>query len=306
MAENELLWHLPSVFLLETAGLTIKGPTVAGYERDDHQDRAYYLEVWIEKSTQDDILIPLCQELGVTLVASAGFQSITNAVKLLQRVEERSKPTRIFYISDLDKQGDAMPVAVARQIERWLPEYAPGAEVKLMHLALTSEQAEHYRLPKDEKGRVELDALEARVPGELARLVRRALKPYLEGDVSYFSLETAREEAQEIVSNEWSRLIRPQAQELASIRRQLEDVTGLYRKDVKRLNQRLQRDMAKFREPLRRLQAEVREVSQQFEPELSERPAPAHCDKPEDEWLFDSSREYLEQMDFYKRHQGKG
>ena len=33
----------------------------------------------------DDVLLPLCEELHINLVTSAGFQSITSAVKVLQR-----------------------------------------------------------------------------------------------------------------------------------------------------------------------------------------------------------------------------
>jgi hypothetical protein len=38
-----------------------------------------------------DILVPLCSKLGMTLVTSAGFQAIRNAVKLLKRVEKERK-----------------------------------------------------------------------------------------------------------------------------------------------------------------------------------------------------------------------
>jgi hypothetical protein len=87
------------------------------------------------------------------------------------------KPTRIFYSGDFDPAGDSMPVAVARQIEFWLQDYAPGADIKLTPLALTRDQVITYQLPRipikesdarkagfEERygaGAVELDALEA-------------------------------------------------------------------------------------------------------------------------------------------------
>ena len=43
-------------------------------------DQPYLVEIWIEKSTMDDVLLPLCEELHINLVTSAGFQSITSAV----------------------------------------------------------------------------------------------------------------------------------------------------------------------------------------------------------------------------------
>jgi len=86
-------------------------------------DQPYHVELWIEKSTMDDVLVPICEELHVNLVTSIGFQSIASVVRLLQRVHElmrlcqAEKPVRIFYSSDFDPAGDQMPVAVARQIE---------------------------------------------------------------------------------------------------------------------------------------------------------------------------------------------
>ena len=148
----------------------------------------------------NDVLLPVCREFGINLVYSSGFQSISNVRELLQRVRASRKPARIFYISDFDPAGDLMPVAVARQIEYWLPELAPGADVKLTPLALTREQAEEYRLPrtpiKEEdlrqgkfedvygEGAVELDALEALYPGVLARPAPEAAAPYFDATLS--------------------------------------------------------------------------------------------------------------------------
>ena len=70
-----------------------------------------------------------------------------------------------------------MPVAVAHQIEFWLQDYTPGADINLTPLALTRDQVITYQLPRipikesdarkagfEERygaGAVELDALEA-------------------------------------------------------------------------------------------------------------------------------------------------
>jgi hypothetical protein len=59
------------------------------YGYDYHAtDQPYHLELWIEKSTMDDVLVPICEELHVNLVTSVGFQSITGVVRLLQRASE--------------------------------------------------------------------------------------------------------------------------------------------------------------------------------------------------------------------------
>src|SRR5918994_1428484 len=46
----------------------------------------YHVEVWAEKTTMNDILVPLCYALGANFVSGAGYQSITSvAVSLLKR-----------------------------------------------------------------------------------------------------------------------------------------------------------------------------------------------------------------------------
>ena len=172
-------WFLPSLRLsFASLNWTLDTPAVDGYDPDDSLDRACLLEFWIEKSTMDDILVPVAQELGIRLVTASGFQSISNVVKFLQRVHTLGKPCRLFYISDYDADGQHMPVQVSRQIEFWLPIYAPGADVKLQPLVLTREQIAKYKLlPWTTKSTVELDAMEALHPGELAKIVRRAVSP---------------------------------------------------------------------------------------------------------------------------------
>ena len=143
---------------------------------------------------------PVCRSgeaLQINLVTSAGFQSITSAAKVLQRacqLVHLGKPERIFYISDFDRAGDGMPVAVARQIEFWLHDDAPSADIKLTPLALTRDQVITDQLPRilikesdvrnagfverSGAGAMELDALEALSSGTVADLVRDAIGPY--------------------------------------------------------------------------------------------------------------------------------
>jgi len=321
-------WEPPAVRLdFRSWSFTIPAPSIAGYGPDDYEDRCYDLQVWIEKSTMDDILRPLCRELGVTLQTSIGFQSITSPVQMLKRAHELGKPVRIFYISDYDRAGGGMPVAVARQIEYWLPVYAPGADVKLTSLALTREQVAAYKLPIDNKGRVELDALEARVPGELEKLVRGAVEPFRDPTISD-RLRSAEEEAKRIVRTRWTGLVRSQDQKLTAIYADMQAIVDRYEGEVAALNERLQADVAKFKRPLEELRMEVNAATEKFEPELPERPEPTECEEDDDEWLFASrrrdrplepgqrsgegrkdltqlEREYLNQLVFYKAHQRK-
>ena len=59
----------------------------------------YHLEIWAEKTTQNDILEPLCVRYGVNLITGAGEQSLTACVNVVQRaLANGGRPVRILYI----------------------------------------------------------------------------------------------------------------------------------------------------------------------------------------------------------------
>jgi hypothetical protein len=174
-------WFLPSIEFFDPdldVDWTLSNPQVGGYEANEYVDRAYYLEVWPEKSTPDDILEPLCKELRVPYLPSAGYQSITNIISLLKRIERIGKPARLLYVSDYDSAGRNMPCQAARWMEFYWPQFAPNADIKVIPIVLTADQITKHKLPQTEDGKVELDALEAIVPGELAKIVQRAVSKY--------------------------------------------------------------------------------------------------------------------------------
>lgn len=248
----------------------------------------YHLEVWFEKSTMNDVLLPICQQYGANLITGEGEMSITAVYGLVQRLREADKPARIFYGSDFDPAGQSMPRAVARKIE-WLL-YAEGlrSDVKLAPLVLTQEQVQEYALPrtpiKDSeqraarfeqmhgKGAVELDALEALHPGTLAGILEEALS-------AYYNREAERE------ARTKERALRQ------VIRQRVAEITGRYGPQI---------------EALRSMGEELRALDV---PDLERyEPDPAHP-VPDDgalSWLFDSRRTYLEQIAAYKGYGNGG
>jgi hypothetical protein len=215
---GETLLSLPHIEtdLVRHISLDLPSPEVFGYDYDQSA-QPYHLEVWVEKSTQNDVLEPICRALHANFVPSVGMQSITSAVRMLLRLDHLrrvsgDKPVRIFYISDFDPAGLIMPVSMARQIEFYLDHYAPGADIKLNPIVLTKQQVIDYALPRipieDEdvrkgnfedrhgEGRVELDALDALHPGALERIVREAVDPYRDKDLEDAFADTAKEAQQ--------------------------------------------------------------------------------------------------------------
>ena len=177
---------------------TLPETHIVGLDRDAvRQD--YIVETWIEKSTQNDWLVPFCERRGVNLVVGAGQQSEIRSRELAERASKYAVPARIIFISDFDPDGRSMPKAVARKVEFTLAKFNFDADLQLIPLALTPDQCRHYRLPrtpiKDSNrskdkfeqtfgvGATELDALEALHPGELARLLEAEIDNFLDGDL---------------------------------------------------------------------------------------------------------------------------
>jgi hypothetical protein len=278
-------------------------------------DQPYLVEVWVEKSTQNDVLMPISQRYAVNLVTSIGFQSISGAIQHLKRVRNLHKPSRIFYISDFDPAGDGMPVAVARQLEFWLQKHAPGADITLQPLALTHAQVVDYALPRipikeSDKGKrgfeerygedaVELDALQALRPGTLAQLVRAAIAPYRD-DTLQDRLMEVRYDAREAAEQAWAEQTAEAQAELTTIEDAIEIIVSRYQARLEALNVELQAELEPFRAPIDTLRHAIEAMSETFDPVLPDRPIPARAEVDESDWLFDARRDYLAQMAVYK------
>src|SRR5262249_25275726 len=172
---------------LEIPRLVLLLPTIA---------QRYIVEIWCEKSTMNDILMPLGERYGINVVTYTGETSLTRCAELARRAEESGLPLRILYVSDFDAAGASMPVAAARKIEYEIYKQANyGLDIQVRPVALTHDQCVEYRLPpspveKDEKraavfmerygveGITELDALEALHPGELEHILVKEIERY--------------------------------------------------------------------------------------------------------------------------------
>lgn len=237
-----------------------------------HNTQAYHLELWCEKSTMNDILEPICRRYGINLVTGLGELSITAVHQLIRRVEEVEKPVRIFYISDFDPAGECMPVSVARKIEYFIRLDEMEEHVKLKQIMLTAEQSRHYKLPRTpikekEKrkegfeyrhgtGATELDALEALHKGEMARIIKQIILPYIDIDA-------------------WN--------------------------EVNEKNDEIQEKVRVFLQDKVTNVLEELDVSEydDYEPDTGE-----EIDE-ENNWLYDSDRDYTDQMENYKNWRTK-
>src|SRR5215468_6188660 len=108
----------------------------------------YIVEIWIEKSTQNDWLDPLCRRRCINLVVGIGEQSEIRARELALRSAEYKAPVRVLYLSDFDPGGRSMPKAVARKVEFTIYKHDLNVDFQLIPVVLTPEQCRQYNLPR--------------------------------------------------------------------------------------------------------------------------------------------------------------
>jgi hypothetical protein len=266
----------------------------------------YHIEIWSEKSTMNDILVPLAEMFKLNLITGAGEMSTTVCIDLVDRAEQSDRPVRILYVSDFDPGGLSMPLAVARKIEFELQRRCVDLDIQVRPIVLSHEQCAEYRLPRipikvtekratkfEERfgeGATELDALEALHPGLLRQILEREIGRYwnedhddgvddacqsIEDDLEEITADAHSEHQDEIdaLAAEWQEIVKAQ-------RAWIELAKPVWQA---------------IREKLEVAAPRVYDTQWRPDFDADEDPDP----------MFDSTRDYVEQMDRYKEHQGK-
>jgi hypothetical protein len=272
-----------------------------------HIPQPYHVEIWCEKSTMNDILMPLGERYGVNIITGAGELSHTQCVALVERAEASQRPVRILYVSDFDPAGASMPVAVARKIEYLLyAEELRHLDIQVRPVVLTHDQCIEYRLPRTPlketeqraarfearfgEGATELDALEALRPGELVRILRAEIGRYYDDDLDERISEAAMEVEAQIADIN------------ADVRERHAD--SLAALDAER--NALAAAIVAFEEKARPILEEIKQDLADEAPDVEDIDWPeAEEGEDDDDPLFDSTRDYVDQIARYKVHQGK-
>ncbi|MBN1874720.1 MAG: hypothetical protein JXA33_10860 [Anaerolineae bacterium] len=301
---------------------------VEGY---DGIQQEYLVEVWVEKTTMNDVLEPLCRLYGVNLVTGAGELSITVVIKFLERAREADRLARILYVSDFDPAGLGMPISIARKVEfyqRKLDDLV-DIDIRLEPVALTHDQVAQYKLPrvpvKDSDlrkasfeaaygtGQVELDALEALHPGELKRIVMETIlqyyDPYLERRA-----QRVRRNAQYALSSDEANTYEPYTWRFDVLNAAYQETLGRFQETRARfaeMARKFRDELDAYNEELHDIRRLGKRVYGKLYTELEangrdiedEFPLPEADLLPEDdELLYDSRRSYLEQLRYYTAH----
>jgi hypothetical protein len=282
---------------LEIPHLTVIAPVIR---------QRYHIEIWAEKTTMNDVLLPLCQQYGINLITGMGELSYTRCLGAVARAGRSELPLRILYLSDFDPGGLSMPTAVARKIEFELRTKEHDLDIQVRPILLTPEQCVYYELPriplKDTEtrkavfekrfgeGATELDALEALHPSELARLLTKEILRYYDTGLE--------RRIQNKVADVEEELKPINAGVRRKFRKELAKLKAARKKEDTRANA--------FKKKWSPTLAKIKKALNAAAPDLSQTkwPEPKPGDEDPDP-LFDSTRDYLTQVDRFKRHQAK-
>jgi hypothetical protein len=265
----------------------------------------YQLEIWAEKTTMNDVLEPLAEKYGINLITGMGELSITACSLFIDRAKVNGRPVRILYISDFDPGGQSMPVAVARKIEFMLYDAGLDLDVQVRPVVLTKEQCEEYDLPRTPikdterradafekrhgEGATELDALEALHPGLLEQILEKEISRY--HDAMLAKRTKAKANKVRTTLDEFNVKIHERFEnEIDEMRKEYDEVVASHQAWLEGI------------EPV--WQAIKESIRDEMPDTSGAWPEPNAGDEDPDP-LYDSGRDYVEQMDRYKKFQDK-
>ena len=285
-------------------------------------DQRFHIELWAEKTSVNDVLMALAGQYGLNVVTASGEISLTHCHRLVERAKASApRPVRILYISDFDPAGMSIPVACARKIEFLIHREHLDLDVQVRPVVLTHEQCVRYRLPRTpikksearakrfeqrfDKGGTELDALEALHPGELRRILEQEIQRYHDGDLDYRVSEAA-DDIQSDLNQVREAILQHHKTELDAVKAAHGDLVGQCNAELKQIADRYRKPLKKIAGRFNRLQKTIAEELESEAPDPAEMDWPEPDDGDEDEDpLFDSTRDYVEQANRFKEHQGK-
>lgn len=269
----------PSVDVFEADEFSIRAPSISvsvspGFVPDELPKpelcisapcpSPYHVEIWCEKSTVNDVLVPIARRYGLNIQTAVGEMSVTICQKLVERAG--SRPIRILYVSDFDPAGYGMPVAASRKIEFFAHKHEDETGIKLdiqLHpVVLTHDQCEEYSLPRTPikegehraakfegrhgEGATELDALEALHPGELERILVAEIERFHSPDFEA-EWDSVRGDTQSTVDEIESEIFERHAEETAALERRRADLEADTGEQVAELQRLVDERMADLR-----------------------------------------------------------
>lgn len=167
-------------------------PTINAYDFRGRQP--YYLIIFGEKSSLKDTVEPIAVRYDADLYLMTGEISDTYVYRIAKDGAEDGRPMRVFTLADCDPAGRQMPVSIGRKLQALRDLEFHDLDFEVHPICVTFDQVRELDLPstplketerradrwRDAFGveQTEIDALDELRPGELAKIVRAAIKPF--------------------------------------------------------------------------------------------------------------------------------
>jgi len=316
-------WKMPEISISDPAAFSI--PDAEAYGYDYHpSDQPIHVEVWSEKTKAKAQLERVCRTQAANLQWGDGTFGIEVCRDLVDRARTWEKSTRLLYLADYDPAGIQMPVSVGRQVEFILNEADEyDLDITVEVLAVTTDQIIELDLPRKPfeeqkhlwaqtraenfekhlgEGGTELNAIGDE---KLAEIVEDRIREYRDEELRH-DVALAGEEAQETLDEAIEALRDEFAPALEEVREEVREVVERYRPLVERLNRRMGRELGSANRRRAILRQNIQDELDELDADLPEYPEGDATEPFEEEhYLFDTSRDYFEQMRYYRRHQGR-
>jgi hypothetical protein len=285
----------------------------------------YQVEIWCEKTTVNDVIEPLARRYHLNVQTGVGELSAILCRELVERVQRHRRPTRVLYLSDFDPAGESMPVAVAVKVQFELDRLGvDDLDIQVRPAALTHEQCVEYQLPRTPlkstetraarfaerygEGATELDALEAIHPGVLEQILVEEIERYRDPEHDS-AVEAACQEVEDELRRVTDEVIEVHREETAPLLTEFEALQAECDELRRDFEVKLVDFKAKIDTWIERAGPVWAAITQDLEeraPDVSEvRSRSGWLADEDDDPLFDSTRHYVDQVNRFKRHQGK-
>jgi hypothetical protein len=157
------------------------------------EDQDTHIMVWCEASGMLPQLARYCEDYGVTVLSSGGFDSVTTKHNLAKEVSELPA-VEILHIGDHDPSGVHMCNSLDEDLQAFVSHF--GGDVTVTRLAVTPDQVRRMNLPTAPPKRSDRRAFsgmttqaEAIPPRVLRQIVVEAIEDRMDMDVYRETLE---------------------------------------------------------------------------------------------------------------------
>jgi hypothetical protein len=215
--------------------------------------QAFTFVIFGEKSSLEDVVLPIARQHEADLYLPTGEISDTLVYQIAKEASEDGRPLVLFTLSDCDPAGHQMPVSIARKLQAFADLFFPSLTFEVVRIALTPEQVREEDLPSTplkatEKratrwreafgiDQTEIDALTTPTKRSvLQRIIRQAFKPYIDPTLGRRVNEAKSEwdaAAQEAINNQID------TEHLARIRDEAAAKLEEWREEIERINNQL-------------------------------------------------------------------